>query len=72
MRLHIKNTSLRNGHERLNSLRSRRLELVSTRENGRARGVRELSLPSRFSFSHTRFFLRPLLPGQAPATQANV
>ena len=38
MSLHIKNTSLRNGHERLNGLRSRRLEAVGARENGSAGG----------------------------------
>ena len=43
------------------SLRSRRLQVVGKRENGRARGrharVRRLSLPSRVSFSRGRFFL---------------
>ena len=38
VRLHIKNTSLRNGQECLNSLRSGRLEVVGARENGHAQG----------------------------------
>ena len=44
------------------SLRSRCLEVVGERENGRARGVRELPLPSRVSFSSARFFLVPTSP----------
>ena len=53
---------------RICSLRSRRLEVVGERENGRARGRHArgegapLPLPSRVSFSRTRFFLGPLLP----------
>ena len=47
------------------SLRSRRLEVVGERENGRARGrhakgEEALSLPSRVSFSRARFFLCPI------------
>ena len=52
---------------RTRSLRSRRLEVVGERENGRtqgrrARGEGTLPLPSRVFFSHNRFFLCPLLP----------
>ena len=46
------------------SLRSRRLELVGVRDNGRAwrrRARGEGALPSRVSFSRARVFLRPLL-----------
>ena len=46
------------------SRRSRHLEVVGERENGRARGRHargELPLPSRVS-SRARFFLCPLLP----------
>ena len=41
------------------SLRSRRLEVVDERENGRAQG------------RQAHFFLCPLLPVQAPVTQAS-
>ena len=48
------------------SLRSRRLEVVGERENGRARGRHERGVVScrvvRVSFSRTRFFVWPLLP----------
>ena len=54
-----RDNDLRRGY----SLRSRRLQVVGKRENGRARGrharVRRLSLPSRVSFSRGRFFLVP-------------
>ena len=49
------------------SLRSRRLEVVGTRKNGRAkrrhaRGERELPHPSRVSLACACSLFRPLLP----------
>ena len=44
-------------------------ERTGARE-GDTRGVRELPLPSRVSFSLACFFLCPLLPSYAVATQA--
>ena len=54
------------------SLRSRRLEVVGTRKNGRpegdTRGERELPHPSRVSLARARSLFRQYF--QAPATQA--
>ena len=44
----------------VSSLRSRRLEVVGERENGRARGRHARG--EGVSFSRARFFLCPLLP----------
>ena len=51
-------------NKRETSLRSRRLEVVGERANGRVRGWRARGepLPSRVSFSRARFFFCPLLP----------
>ena len=49
-----------------NRLRSRRLEVVGERENGRVRGRH--ALPSRVFFSRARFFLYPLLPSACSAS----
>ena len=49
-----------------NRLRSRRLEVVGERENGRVQGRH--ALPSRVFFSRARFFLCPLLPSACYAS----
>ena len=74
MRLHIKNASLRNGNERLNSLRSRRLKEVGARENGRARGrhARSEGAPSPLAcllLAHP-FFLAPTTTSRPSACYA--
>ena len=50
-------------HDKI-SLRSRRLEVVGTRKNGRARrhARGEVAHPSRVSLARARYLFRPLLP----------